>query len=313
MYSYSNMTLEISLRPPFSIPRLFRADGDEPPKYHWAQPERKTQQGFSDQGGQSKKPQEPQKPKEGIRPLSDIDPNDVKRIRLHYEPQLVRSQLDGWIAQNHFVRVHLKSQRGRRPPEIFGRVKYCYPNDDHVHNVQEFQLFLPHKDGPPDTVHIHASDINFHAEVPVESFYLQVRLMLSTDEASEFKGREDLFWENGFAPQIADDYLELLDMDDRDHQSQPWLYVIGSRWLTTVPDERFDAILSKLREMLGWQKQILNYHPDWLPGRVKSLNRLLKLKHKLTPHYLTEPGNPQEAIDLVALLFDEMFLGNRSA
>lgn len=65
--------------------------------------------------------------------------------------------------------------------------------------------------------------------------------------------------------------------------------------------------------MLQWGKLIFNYHPDWLPKEVNTLNRALGFKYEFTPIVLTEPGTPQETTFLVAKIFErDIFPGTGS-
>jgi len=64
---------------------------------------------------------------------------------------------------------------------------------------------------------------------------------------------------------------------------------------------------SKLQEMVLWGKHIFNYHPDWLPMEINSLNRIIGLKYGFTSVVLTEPANPQETAYIVAKRFNEVF------
>jgi hypothetical protein len=134
-----------------------------------------------------------------------------------------------------------------------------------------------------------------------------VRFLFLAEERAEFQNREGLFLAEGFQPEIRDDYLELLEMNERSQAPHPWLYVIGSRWLTSIPDFRYDVILGRFREILGRGRRIVNYHPGWLPKEIHSVNRALGLKYKLSKHYLTEPETPQETAKALKIEFGEMF------
>lgn len=305
------MTLEITLRPPFSIPRLLRTHSDEPQQeYHWIGRTQETSRGNPDPGRQGENPRE-KMGKSGHRPLSTITRDEVDEIVRFYEPQLVRSPLDGWIARNNFCRVHLKSRIGKCPAVVFGRVKSCYPSEAHADNVQEFELLFPNENAEPDVIQVQSDIINFHAPQPVESFCLRTCFLLLPEETAEFLKQDGLFLKNGFAPEIKTDYMELLDMNDRNHNSHPWLYVIGSRWLASIPDSRYYEIKGAIKDLLGWGKLIFNYHPDWLPKEVNTLNRILGYKYEFTPDLLTEPGNPQETAFIMAKLFEMSFMSQK--
>lgn len=299
------MTFEIALRPSFSLPRLLRAHADEPEQeYHWLGKTQETPQKNAESGGKGGGPQKKRDKKE-YRPLATLERHEVDAVSEVFASQLVRSPLDGWIARNQFCRVHLKGTK--RPPVIFGRVKSCYPAEGHAENVQEFDLLFPNKGTEPDIFQIQAGMINFRAAQPVETYCLRVRFLLSAEEAAEFHGYDGLFLPEGFQPEIQDDYLELLEMNERSQAPHPWLYVIGSRWLASIPDFRYDVILGRFREMLGWGGRIVNYHPGWLQKEVHSVNRALGLKYKLSKYYLTEPETPQETTKALKIEFGEMF------
>jgi hypothetical protein len=300
------MTLELTLRSPFTLPRILRAHADEPEQdFHWIGKTQETTHKDADSGGKGGGPQKKRGKKE-YRSLSALDKHEVDEILHVFEPQLVRSPLDGWIARNHFCQVHLKRRGAKSSPVVFGRVRSCYPAEGHADNVQEFDLLFPNKGAEPDMFQIQAGMINFLAAQPVETYCLGVRFLFSADEKAEFRNQEGLFLAEGFQPDVRDNYLELLEMNERNH-SRPWLYVIGSRWLTSIPDFRYDVILGRFREMLGWGSRIVNYHPDWLPKEVHSLNRELGLKYKLSKDYLTEPETPQDTAQMLKIEFGEMF------
>jgi hypothetical protein len=304
------MTLEISLHPPLSISRVLRAHSDEPQQeYHWIGRTQEARQGNTSPGKQGENPQE-KKGKKGHRPLSTITNDEVDEIARLYEPQLVHSPLNGWIARNNFCRVHLKSQFGKRPSVVFGRVKSCYPEEGHADNVQEFELLFPNKGAAPDVIQVRADIINFDAAQPVESFCLRTRFFFLVEEMDEFRRQDDLFLKNGFAPEIKTDYTELLEMDNQNQHAHPWLYVIGSRWFASIPESRFYEIKGALKDLIGWEKTIVNYHPDWLPIEVNTLNKALGYKYEFTPNLLTEPSTPQEAAYIVAKLFERSFMSS---
>lgn len=299
------MTLELTFRPPFSLQRLLHSHADEPEQgYHWIgktqdTPQKNVEYGKKDDGPQKKRD------KKGYRPLSTLERHEVDEISRMFEPHLVRSPLDGWIMRNQFCRVHLKGVK--RTPVVFGRVKSCYPAEGHADNMHEFDLLFPNRGTEPDIFQIQAGMINFRVAQPVETYCLGVRFLFSEEEKADFRNREELFLVEGFQPEIQDDYLELLEINERSQAFLPWLYVIGSRWLTSIPDFRYDVFLSRLREMLGQGRRIVNYHPDWLPKEVHSLNRELGLKYKLTKYYLTEPETPQETAQALQIEFGDMF------
>jgi hypothetical protein len=69
-----------------------------------------------------------------------------------------------------------------------------------------------------------------------------------------------------------------------------------------------EEVRGKLKEMIGWGKQVFNYHPEWLSNEINTLNRSLGYKYGFTPIVLTEPGNVHETASIVAKVFDRLIL-----
>jgi hypothetical protein len=64
---------------------------------------------------------------------------------------------------------------------------------------------------------------------------------------------------------------------------------------------------AKMEKMLHWEKHIFNYHPNWLPKEVNTLNRILGYKYGFTSTVLTEPENPQEINLIIKNTFNQIF------
>lgn len=300
------MTFEIALRPPFSLPRLLRAHADEPEQdYHWlgktSEPPRENRPPAG-RGGQ--KPDREDKSK--YRSLGDISLVEVEQAIGLFKPQLVPAH-ENWIAKNHFCTIPLKRIRDGRPPLIFGYVAACFPSDGHLENVEDIELLFPRRDASPDLIRLHRDEISLYSGMSAESHYLRVQVKASEEDAADFEGSDPLFHANGFHLDFDHGYYDLLEMNERNQSDHPRLYVIGSRWLASAPDSIYFEVTSKLKEMLGWGKAFFNYHPDWLPKEVHSLNRALGLKYKLSKHYLPEPESPEQTVNLVAVTFEEIF------
>jgi hypothetical protein len=300
------MTLEVAFRLPFSLPRLLRAHADEPEqKYHWlgkdSEPPRASpppaEQGGQKPGGEGGTQ---------YRPMGSITLGEVEQAIGLFEAQLVPAY-ERWIAKNHFCTLPLKRIRDGRPPLVFGYVSSCFPSDGHIENVEDVELLFPRRDAPPDLIRLHRDEISLYSQSPAQSYYLRVRFKASEEDAAEFAGMESMFHRDGFHLDTDYGYSDLLEMNEQNHSAFPRLYVIGSRWLASVPESLYFEITGKLKEMLGWGKVAVNYHPDWLSKEIHSLNRALGLKYKLTQHYLTEPETPEQTARLVAITFKEMF------
>lgn len=300
------MTLEIALRPPFSLLHALCAHTDEAEQeYHWL--------GKTSESSRASRPpagQGGQKPgREGrskYRSLDDVSLVDVEQAIRLYEAQLVPAH-DHWIAKNHFCTLPLKPIRDGRPPLIFGYVAACFPSDGHIENVEDIELLFPRRDAPPDLIRLHRDDISLYSGRSAQSHYLRVQVKASEEDAVDFEGSDPLFHANGFHLDFDYGYYDLLEMNEQNQSDYPRLYVIGSRWLACVPDSRYFEVTNRLKEMLGWGKAVFNYHPDWLLKEVHTLNRALGLKYKLSKHYLPEPENPEQTANLAARTFEEIF------
>jgi hypothetical protein len=300
------MAFEIALTPLFSLPRLLRAHSDEPEQeYHWLGQTRETQQKQTGAEGPGRKPAG-EKNDQGYRRLASIRLGEVEDALSLFERQRLPVH-ENWIGKNHFCTIPLKRIRDGRPPLIFGRVKTCYPSDGHLDNVEDIELLFPRKGGAPDLIHLRREDISLYAQKPVQSFGLRVQFKASVEDAADFDGSGSLFAKHGFYPEFDGGYHDLLEMDDLNQSTYPHLYIIGSRWFDSIPESVHVEVGAKLEKMLHWNRRIVNYHPAWLPKEVNSLNSALGLKYKLTRYFLSEPENPKQTADLVAIEFDEMF------
>lgn len=304
------MAFEISLKPPFSLPRLLRAQREEPQQeFHWLGKTSEERQGETDSGDRKRK-----QPGKGegrkYRPLSSIRLGEVDEALSLFEGQ-IRPAHENWIGRNHFCSIPLKRKKDGRPPVIFGRVATCYPSDGYPDNIEEIELYFPRRDGPPDLVHLQGEEISRYSRKPVQSYSLRVQFKASPEDAADFDGTDHHFAGNGFHLEFDGGFHDLLEMNDMNQTAYPRLYVVGSRWFDGIPDSLQADVLSKLRQMLHWGKRVFNYHPDWLPKEVRTLNRLLGFKHEFTPTALTEPGTPQETAFIVGKIFDREFFPGR--
>lgn len=302
------MTLEIALRPPFSMPRALRAHADEAEQgYHWlgktSEPPRESRPPAG-RGGRKTEEEEPK-----YRSLGSITLREVEQAIRLFEAQLVPAY-ENWIAKNHLCTIPLKPIRDGRPPLIFGYVAACFPSDGHIENVEDIELFFPRRDAPPDLIRLHRDDISLYSRRSAQSHFLRVQFKASEEDAADFQGSDPLFHANGFHLEFDHGYYDLLEMNEQNQSDYPRLYVIGSRWLASIPDSRYFEITSRFKEMLGWGKLIINYHADWLPKEVHSLNRALGFKYEFTPTLLTEPSTPQETAYITAKLFDGYFMSS---
>ncbi len=296
-----DMALEISLRSPFAIPRFLRAQDNDAPQ-HWVGQAQSTSPTNSDHGSQENN-RRPKKREQGYRPLADIEQGEVKAAFKRFENQLIPAQ-ENWIGDNCFCAIPLKRIRDGRPPMIFGRITSCFPSDGYLENIEDVELLFPGKNELPDKVRLFREDISRYSQQLTQSYYMRVQFKSSAEERADFAGADPLFSENGFYPDFDSGYFDLLEMNFQTQSSYPWMYVIGSRWFDSIPDSIQVEIRLKLQEMLQWGKHIFNYHPDWLPKEVNTLNRILGFKHEFTPTLLIEPANPRETSFIVQKVFD---------
>jgi hypothetical protein len=305
------MTFEISLRPPFSLLRVLRAQSESDKSqqdYHWVGPKRDVKRGETNSSDQNKK-QQHGKTEQGYRPLSRITLGEVEDALQLFEHQLLPAH-ENWIGKNCFCKIPLKRKRDGRPPVIFGRVKSCYPSDGQIDNIEEIQLTFPRMEDKPDAILITKSDISIYSNKPVESYYMRVRFLASPEDMADFAEADPIFMMNGFVPEFDPNIYDILEMTEMNQSAYPWLYVISSRWLASVPESLHEEVRAKLEKMLLWKKQIFNYHPNWLANEINTLNRVLGYKYGFTSTVLTEPENPQETIYIIQRTFNDMLNGS---
>jgi len=303
------MTLETIFKP-FSLFAHFAQTGnDDPPpsgmkrKLHWVG-DKEAEEGSKGgkPGGQDPKQKDPR----GYRELASITLGEVKDAHQYYTNQLVSSPYPGWIAPNTFCMIHLR-RHATRPPAVFGRIKTCYPSDGYVQNIQELEMSLPGRDRAPDVVHLHSDDILLTPSKPVQSYCARVRFLAAPEDIADFDGQRDLFAAQGYVPEFSTHYIDLLEINEHNHASLPWMWLISSRWFASIPDSVQPEIREKLTKLIHWNKLIFNYHPEQLPREVRTLNRELGMKVGYTELFLIEPENPEQTLLIVGKTFDKIF------
>ena len=308
----SDMALETSFRRFSLFAQLAHLINDEPPSgtepaIHWVgqkktEVEQRPETGGKKSGGRPKK-----KDERGYRELSSITLSEVNAAYNFYANQLASSPAPGWIAPNYFCMMHLAPKRDERPPALFGRVKTDYPSDGYVQNVQELELLLPGRDRPPDLVRLRVNDLLNTPNKPLQSFCIRLKFLLQADEQAEFHGQEHLFVQQGYLPEFSNTYIDLLEINEQNQASLPWLYVIGSRWFASIPVSVQPEVREKLSKLVHWNKLIFNYHPEYLPREIRTLNRELGFKAGYTDIFLIEPENPAQTVQIVSKTFDKLF------
>lgn len=300
------MTIEITLRPSFTFPRVLQARKKEPSRAHWVGQGPATKQDNAVNQEPPKNDFQDGENEQGNNSLSVISLSDVDNVLKTFKHQL-KPAGDNWIAINHFCTLPLTDKGDGRPPMIFGRVKTAFPSDGHLENVEQLALQFPYPGRKPQSLRIHRDDISRYSTVHAQDFHIRVQVKAFEDVSVEFDGLERVFSNLGFSPDFNSEFYDLLDMNDQNQSEYPWLYVIDSRWFSSISESLFYEITGKLKEMLNWGKTIINYHPRWLAQDIPSLNDVLELKYRLTKHYLTQPGTSKETADVISILFDERF------
>lgn len=301
------MTLEISLRPPLVLPRFLQARKDESRRdIHWAGQRSEGGQDQNEQREKNKSDPRRSDPR-GYRDPASITLGEVNDAYKHFASQLQPSLHESWIGTNYFCMLHLAHKKDGRPPAIFGRVKTCYPSDGYIHNIQEMELLLPRRDGAPDVVRLRADDILLDPNKPVESYCVRVKFLASEEDVADFDKFETFLTGQGFTPDFHAGYIELLDINELNHVSLPWIYIVGSRWFASVPASMQAEVRGGLLNLIRWNRVIFNYHPERLPTGVRALNRELGFKAGFTETFLIEPENPQQTVQIVASAFEGIF------
>ena len=307
------MTLELSFRRFSLLDSFAQLGSDEPPpsgmqpKIHWVG-EKEAREEKPEPGGKRGAERPPKKKDtRGYRDLASVTLGEVNEAYTHFYDQLVTSSAPGWLAPNYFCMVHLAPGYKPRPPAVFGRVKTCYPSDGYIQNIQELEIALPRKKGAPDLIHLLGRDVFQTPEKPAQSYCVRVRVLASQEDMADFAGQEGLFHRQGFAPEFLGNYIDLLEVNEQDHASLPWLYVIGSRWFASVPVSMQAEVREKLTKLIHGKRLVFNYHPGHLPREVRTLNRELGFKVGFTKKFLIEPETPAQAAEIVSRRFEQLF------
>jgi hypothetical protein len=297
------MALDTFLQRWSVLPRFLQYGNGEPRKAHFLGKKEATPvEGKQDQGG--KQDQTPKQPgKEKYRRLDSIAIGEVKEIIDYFQPQLVPSPTDEWVAKNYFCQLPLNRNGEDRPSVVFGRVKTCFPSDGNVQNIEEMEMYFPQKHAAPDLLHLRQDDLALHK--PIHSFCVGIKMYLSEAEQNDFSHSENIFIEKGFAPLYNTGYSELLDITEQNQMSLPLLYLFGSEWFASIPDSWQPDIKQQLHNLVQWNKFLLNYHPKRYTFRYRSLNDELDFNYGFSQHYLLMPQDTDQVLKKI----DEEFMG----
>lgn len=299
------MTLEIGLRRFSLLPDFIQTGNGEPRKAHFLGKKEAAPVEKQDQGRRNDSdPHQHDKGK--YRRLTSITLGEVDEAMRHFMPQLVASPADGWIAKNYFCELPVWQKAEEQSPLVFGRVRTTFPSDGNVQNIEQMELYFPRIETGSDLLLVHRSDI--HWQRPVHSYCVGVKMHLSEAEMADFSRSENIFIEKGFAPLYETGYLDLLEVNEQNQSSLPWLNVIGSEWFASVPDSVQPEMRARLRELAGWNKVMLNYHPRRYSLRYLPLNDELDFNYGFTKHYLLAPQDTNQALQKAEQAFGEIFM-----
>ena len=302
------MVLETAFRRFSLLPGFIQTGNGEPRKAHWLGDKRKqptTPQQDQDQPRRDDRPPQ-RRDTRGYRDLASLTLGEVDDAYNHFKHQLSASPVEAWIAKNYFCQLPLKRKGADRPPVVFGRVKTCYPSDGYINNIEELEMYFPRKDAAPDLLHIRFDDISL--QKPTLSYCVGVKSYLSEEEMADFSRSENIFIEKGFAPLYETGYIDLLDLNEQNHTTLPWLYVIGSGWFASIPDSVQPEAREQLRNLLRCKKTVFNYHPRRYSLQYRSLNEELDFQYGFTEHYLVAPQDTEQALRKVEERFGEIFM-----
>src|SRR5215216_2493802 len=130
------MALDTFVRRWSLFPHFVQNGNEEPRKAHFlGKKDATTVDGKQDQGG---KPEQPPK-QTGVqkyRSLASIHIGEVKEAFDYFQPPLVPSPVEEWVAKNYFCQLPLHRRGEDRPSAVLGRVKTCFPSDGIVQNIE---------------------------------------------------------------------------------------------------------------------------------------------------------------------------------
>ncbi|HSD85589.1 MAG TPA: hypothetical protein VLG46_17135, partial [Anaerolineae bacterium] len=186
----SEMALETAFRRFSLLPGFIQTGNGEPRnKAHWlGNKQSAPPQPDQNQHGQDDRPPQYRDPR-GYRDLASLTLGEVQDAYKYFEHQLIPSPAEAWIARNYFCQLPLKPKGQDRPPAVFGRVRTCYPGDGNINNVEELEMYFPHRDAAPDLLHIRFGDISL--QKPIQSYCVGVKLYVSEEEMADFSRSEN--------------------------------------------------------------------------------------------------------------------------
>jgi hypothetical protein len=299
------MTLELGVRRFTLLSHLLEIGNGESRKAHFLGKKEATSVDKQDHGRLPDNT--PHKQRTGkYRDLADVTLGEVDEAIHNFQSQLVRSPAEGWIARNYFCELPVKRRTDEQSPVVFGRVRSTYPSDGNVQNIEQMEVQFPRLHAAPDLLNIRRADLQLQR--PVHSYCVGVKMYLTDAELADFSRSENIFIEKGFAPVYSNGSLDLLDMNEQHQDSLLWLNVVGSEWFASIPDTVQPEIRERLRDLVQWNKVVLNYHPRRYALRYLSLNDELEFNYGFSKHYLVSPQDTQQTLQKLGEIFEEIFM-----
>lgn len=243
----------------------------------------------------------------GYQDLDRITMDEIRDAYNFFQNQLIPTPIGSWIEPNQFCLLDLNQTLKSYPRVIFGRVKSCYPNNGYIQNIEQIELLVPQKYHPPISVLLYAKDIIQPPLGNTSNYCVRVKFYASFEDISEFNSYESSFSERGFALEFNTGYIDLLEMSETNKDSYPWFYLVGSRWLASIPDYMMPEVRFKLSQLIQWNKIIFNNHPKSLAHEIKTLNRELGLKVGFTSSSIIEPEGAIQALMILSAKFNEIY------
>ena len=300
------MTLALSFRRSILQPREISTGNGSPRKVHWVGGKNtvETNQNHAQHGDNNPG----KKPSSGYHSLSDIQIGDVNQAYRNFHPIIAPSLTPGWVAPGYFCAIPLAQTNEHRPSAVFGRVKSCYPADGYVQNIHEMELLFPKPGSEPLELNIRHRDIAFESAVPAQSYCARLKIFLSPPEQADFARFEDICLQYGYMPEFISRYVDLVDVNEFNHNDFPDVVVVSSRWFENAREASDGQVYEKLHQLIKWNKTVVNYHPLTSENDARALNRELGFKHGFTDLALIEPETPAQTLEFVSRTFDRIFM-----
>jgi len=300
------MTLALSLRRSILLPHEISTGNGSPRKVHWVggktpvEPgQNHAQNGDKNSGG---------KPSDGYHSLSKIKLGEVKQAFHNFQSLIIPSYTPGWVAPGYFCSIPLAQTAEYRPLAIFGRVKACYPSDGYIQNIHEMELLFPKPRSEPLELNIRRDDVDFESGGLAQSYCANIKIFLAPHEQIDFAQFENVFLQHGYFPEFITRYVDLVDVNEFNHNEFPDVLVVSSRWFESARESSDGQVYEKLHQLIKWGKTVVNYHPLNMDNDIRTLNRELGFKHGFTDTALIEPETPAQTLEFVSRTFDRIFM-----